>query len=175
MRKLVCFNPQQDKTHAYEVLEYFLRRLSSPQSHSRGQAIAGLKLILNLIPEDDDIVEIDGQDLDNGNWLLRKLPSVPHFRSVQLLVATALRGAVQVENNPELVREYIMYLSMHTPDQDLNELTSLANEISQLVVERNSIMTAILPHDDNKTPQARRTLRAFMLIYINYLNKVSSV
>lgn len=51
----------QDQQHAYEVLEYFLRRLSSQQSGSRVQAITGLKLILNSIPFEDDSMDIDGE------------------------------------------------------------------------------------------------------------------
>ena len=85
-----------------------------------------------------------------------------------------MRGACQVENNPNLVRAYITYLSIHTHDDDISELICLVNEISQLVVERNTIMAAILPHSDNNTVQARQTLNAFMSIYCNYLNKARS-
>lgn len=90
-------------------------------------------------------------------------------------MSKALRTACQVENNPELVHAYIAYLAVHTIDDDLNELTNLVNEISQLVVERNTIIGAILPQPDIDSPQARQTLYAFLSIYCNYLNKVKNV
>lgn len=163
-------NPSEDQQHAYEVLEYFLRRLSSQQTSSRIQAITGLKMVLDSIPLDEEQMDIDGR-CDNEVWLLRKLPSIPHFLAVRSLVSTALRGACQVENNPELVRVYILYLAVHTVEDELTELINLANEISQLVVERSTIVAAILPQLDNDNPQTRQTLHAFMDIFCNYLQK----
>jgi len=107
-------------------------------------------------------------------WLLRKLPSIPHFLSVRSLVSTALRGACQVENSPDLVHTYISYLAAHTVDDDLPDLTDLANEISQLVVERSTIIAAILPQPESDNHQARQTLHAFMAIFCNYLEKARS-
>jgi len=107
-------------------------------------------------------------------WLLRKLPSIPHFLSVRSLVSTALRGACQVENSPDLVHTYISYLAVHTVDDDLPDLTDLANEISQLVVERSTIIAAILPQPESDNHQARQTLHAFMAIFCNYLEKARS-
>jgi integrator complex subunit 1 len=107
-------------------------------------------------------------------WLLRKLPSIPHFHAVRSLVSKALRGACQVENNPDLVQAYISYLAAHTLDDDLPDLINLVNEISQLVVERNTIVAAILPQLDSDSAQGRQTLYAFLSIYCNYLNKVKT-
>ena len=163
-------DPNEDELHTYEVLEYFLRRLSSQQTGSRVQAITGLKMVLDSIPLDNEPMEVEGRS-DNEVWLLRKLPSIPNFDAVRSLVATALRGACQVENNPELVRVYILYLADHTREDVLPDLINLANEISQLVVERGTILAAILPQSDNDTPQSRQTLEAFMDIFCNYLQK----
>lgn len=52
-------DPNQDQQHAYEVLEYFLRRLSSQQSSSRLQAITGLKMVLDSIPLEEESMEMD--------------------------------------------------------------------------------------------------------------------
>lgn len=166
-------DPNQDQQHAYEVLEYFLRRLSSQQSSSRVQAITGLKMVLDSIPLEDESMDIDGEN-EKEMWLLRKLPSIPHFLSVRSLVSTALRGACQVENSPDLVHTYISYLAAHTIDDDLPDLTDLANEISQLVVERSTIIAAILPQSESDNRQAKQTLHAFMAIFCNYLEKARS-
>ncbi|OXU26086.1 hypothetical protein TSAR_012850 [Trichomalopsis sarcophagae] len=175
--QLLLTDPLQDSQHAYEVLEYFLRRLSSQSSASRLQAITGLKLVLNSIPTEDEPMEIDGENEQHNlsasseTWLLKKLPSIPHFHAVRSLVAKALRSACQVENNPDLVQAYIAYLATHTPEDDLPDLINLVNEISQLVVERNTIVAAILPQPDIDSLQAKQTLYAFLSIYCNYLNK----
>lgn len=55
-------DPDEDQQHAYEVLEYFLRRLSSQESGSRLQAITGLKLVLGSIPLEDDSMDADGDN-----------------------------------------------------------------------------------------------------------------
>lgn len=55
-------DPNQDQQHAYEVLEYFLRRLSSQQSSSRVQAITGLKMVLDSIPLEDESMDVDGEN-----------------------------------------------------------------------------------------------------------------
>ncbi|XP_012280876.1 integrator complex subunit 1 [Orussus abietinus] len=163
-------DPKQDQQHAYEVLEYFLRRLSSQQSGSRLQAITGLKMVLGSITAEEESMEVDGEN-DKEVWLLKKLPSIPHFLAVRSLVSTALRGACQVENCPDLVRAYISYLAVHTLEDELPDLIDLANEISQLVVERSTIIAAILPQSDNETQQSKQTLHAFMAIFCNYLEK----
>lgn len=90
-------------------------------------------------------------------------------------MSKALRSACQVENNPDLVQAYIAYLATHTLDDDLPDLINLVNEISQLVVERNTIVAAILPQPDIDSLQTKQTLYAFLSIYCNYLNKVNSI
>lgn len=169
LQKLLT-DPTQDQQHAYEVLEYFLRRLSSQQSASRTQAITGLETVLSSIPLEEESMEVEGES-EKEIWLLRKLPSIPYFLSVRSLVSTALRGACQVENCPDLVRAYISYLAAHTLDDDLADLVDLVNEISQLVVERSTIIAAILPQPDNENIQSKQTLHAFMAIFCNYLQK----
>lgn len=79
-----------------------------------------------------------------------------------------------MENSPELVHTYISYLAAHTVDDDLPDLTDLANEISQLVVERSTIIAAILPQSEGDNHQAKQTLHAFMAIFCNYLEKARS-
>lgn len=60
--QLLLTDPLQDSQHAYEVLEYFLRRLSSQSSTSRLQAITGLKLVLNSIPTEEEPMEVEGEN-----------------------------------------------------------------------------------------------------------------
>lgn len=55
-------DPNEDQQRAYEVLEYFLRRLSSQQSSNRLQAITGLRLILDSINVEDEAMDVDGEN-----------------------------------------------------------------------------------------------------------------
>lgn len=103
-------------------------------------------------------------------WLLRKLPSIPHFPAVRTLISSALRGACVVENNPDLIRAYIAYLSIHTRNDELVDLFYLAGEICQVVVERHHLVEAILPPNDTSF-RGKQTIHAFMAIFCNYLQK----
>lgn len=60
--QMLLTDPEQDRQHAYEVLEYFLRRLSSQQTGSRLQAITGLKMVLGSIPTEEESMDIDGEN-----------------------------------------------------------------------------------------------------------------
>jgi integrator complex subunit 1 len=80
-----------------------------------------------------------------------------------------LRGACQVENDPELVTAYLCFLSRHATG-DISEMTDLVLDMAQLIVERSTIMGAILPNIDQPNP----ALDAFVSIFYNYLTKVRS-
>lgn len=95
-----------------EVLEYFLRRLASPNKRSRANAIKGLQLLLKVFHKDDETMQMD--DADESGWLLHYLPMMPHFPAVRLIVIVQLRAACQVENNPELVMIYIQFIAANT-------------------------------------------------------------
>lgn len=60
--QLLLSDPLQDSQQACEVLEYFLRRLSSQSSSSRSQAISGLKLVLNTIAVDEEHMDVDNEN-----------------------------------------------------------------------------------------------------------------
>ncbi|KAF7987873.1 hypothetical protein HCN44_003736 [Aphidius gifuensis] len=116
LQKLLT-DPNEDQKHPFEVLEYFLRRLSSQQSGSHLQAITGLKLVLDLIQlvddtsgasssrkndnkndanndEDDDNNKDNklniNSNIESEMWLNKKLPSIPHFTTIKSLVSAAL-------------------------------------------------------------------------------------
>ncbi|XP_071443700.1 integrator complex subunit 1 [Hetaerina americana] len=170
----------QESHTACEVLEYFLRRLSSQQVSSRVQAIKGLKLVLNPVGHDDeepmevegetpnvstlapqrvppsvghlDDISLSGKGIAVGasrvaqhDWLLCRLPQLLHFPSLRPGVVTALRQACQVENDPTLVDAYVQFLAMNTDHEDLTEISDLVLDMAQLIVERSTIIGAILP------------------------------
>uniref|UniRef100_A0A1B6DA21 Uncharacterized protein n=1 Tax=Clastoptera arizonana TaxID=38151 RepID=A0A1B6DA21_9HEMI len=160
--QIVLTEPSQDISTACEVLEYFLRRLSSPRS--RTQAITGLKLVLSAASEEEQMETNDSTD--DAVWLLRQLPLLPHFPIARTQIITSLRMACQVENDPSLVTAYLCFLAQHL-SSDLNEMSEVVVDMAQLIVERSTIMAAILPAQSG----INVGLDALISIFYNYLNK----
>ncbi|KAL0272623.1 UNVERIFIED_CONTAM: hypothetical protein PYX00_005524 [Menopon gallinae] len=165
----VLTDPNQDPTAPCEVLEYLLRRLSSPHMNSRAQAIKGLKLVLSSVNAAKDSMDVDGQ-VEDSRWLLGQLPLLPHFDAVRPQLVLALRQACQVENDPMCISSYIAFLALHTADDDLPSLGLLVQDMAQLIVERSTIMAAIMPNGQPDDHRAN-TLRSLIVIFCTYLQK----
>ncbi|XP_063229314.1 integrator complex subunit 1 isoform X2 [Bacillus rossius redtenbacheri] len=162
----------QDPQAACEVLEYFLRRLGSPQVASRLQAIKGLRMILSSVVTEDEPMDVDSGEInDNTSWLLSRLPRLPHFPAARPQVVQALRQACQVENDPAMVSGYISFLALHAIDDPLPELFDLLLDMAQLIVERSSIVAAICPGPGNDFPGAVVIQHSLMLMFYCYLQK----
>lgn len=159
----ILSEPTQDPVIVCEVLDYFLRRLSSLRN--RAQAITGLKLVLSVNQEEETIESTETKE--DTAWLLKQLPSLPHFSVARPQIIAALRSACQVENDPNLITSYLCFLAQHM-SSDLNEMTELVVDMAQLIVERSTIMSAILPSQMTEPSVA---LDAFITIFYIYLNK----
>ena len=160
----VLLDPKLDPQAPCEILEYFLRRLSSTLMSSRTQAIKGLQLVLS---SDDEAMDIDGSDREHA-WLLRQLPRIPHFAVVRPQVVQALQQACQMENDPGLIAAYISFLALHTQDESLTQLTDLVVDMAQLIVERSTIMSALVPSNAEGDSD---TLDCLMQIFCSFLQK----
>ncbi|XP_025095936.1 integrator complex subunit 1-like isoform X2 [Pomacea canaliculata] len=162
----------------FDVFGYFLQRLASNQASARQQAIKGLSMLMR--PPVSDKQESDcetAMDIDeekpskqNHDWLLKHLPSLPVFHHIKPHMCNAIRQACQVEMDPSLVSSYIIFLSKHALVEFLDDL---ALDISQLIVERTSVMNHILP-DSSTEPGSEQyqTLEAFLQLYHYYTMKV---
>jgi len=154
-----------------EVMEYFLKRLSSPQAHQRLLAMKGLAMILEP-PEpsrkkdegdEDEEEEMEVDDagimtttttlmnkmtfleplMKNHGWLLKNLPTLPLFHAVLPQVCKALRKACQIETDPRAISAYLIFVGEHAyRDQDMNDLVL---DLSQFLVERSTLVTHVLP------------------------------
>lgn len=102
---------EQDYQTSCEVLEYFLRRLSSPSKQGRINAINALQLLLKVFHKEDEDIQMHQ---DESSWLLQYLPLMPHFPAVRLIVIVQLRSACQIENNADLVMIYIQFIAANT-------------------------------------------------------------
>lgn len=170
---LVDETSDEQQQSSCEVLEYFLRRLSSTSKHSRQLAIIGLRLLLRIFQSKDDDIIMEEQESD---WLLRYLPMMPYFMTVRLVVIVLLRAACQIENNPDLVMIYIQFIAAHTQIDQVPEMLEHVMDMSQLIVERSTVFASIIPvwtADGEVSDECRlQTLNCLFVMYNNYLIKL---
>lgn len=179
-----------DHQASIEVLEYFLRRLASTSKQSRINAIKGLQLLLKVFNKDDDTIDLDYAESD---WLLRYLPMMPHFLAVRLIIIVQLRAACQIENDPDLVMIYIQFIAANTLDDPVPgecrwaiyfefhlflitspifaDMLEHVMDMSQLIVERNTLFSCIIPTLQNDESRLQ-TLNCLFVMYNNYLIKL---
>lgn len=168
-----------DKQTTCEVLDYFLRRLSSSQVASRVLAIKGLSLVLTegglKDGEDrDHLMEEDSRDaelLPSYQWLLQDLPKLPLFDSVRGLTASALQQAIHVETDPQTISAYLIYLSQHAPIEEQSLHNDLALDVARLIVERSTIMNCLFSKHSCR-PESDAVLSALISIFSNYIRRM---
>ena len=94
-----------------------------------------------------------GTRIDTSNeWLLQKLPGLPCFADFYPQLSHQLRSACIVESDPAAVSLYIQFLAHYTPE-GLHDLADLCLDMSATVVERSTLLTAIMPGSMCKTNQ----------------------
>lgn len=190
---------QLTKQTSCEVLEYFLRRLSSPSNTNRISAIKALHLLLNIFQDGEKDISME-QDQDN-DWLIQCLCAMPHFEDVRMNVIVQLRAACQIENDPGLIMTYIQFIAENTANDPvtgelleilrlivgihiiitystnhyfyLAEMLEHVMDLSQLIVERSTLFSCIVPASEMEPDENRsRTLDFLFLMFNNYLVKL---
>lgn len=178
--QMLVHSPSSDTGTTFEVLDYFFKRLSSNQASSRGLAIKGLSLVMStshMAPADVDSIKIEEPEeqflrlLPQHKWLLVYLPSLPLFDSLRSQACFAIRKACRVETDPSLVSAYVIFLDRHVKDANLQNMDDLALEVTQLIVERTTVMNHIVPPHGHRPELADRTLTAVLSLYTKYLRK----
>uniref|UniRef100_UPI00398F2E8F integrator complex subunit 1 n=1 Tax=Pristiophorus japonicus TaxID=55135 RepID=UPI00398F2E8F len=170
-----------DEQTTCEVLDYFLRRLSSPQVASRVLAMKGLSLVLTDsensqrdVEERDQMMEedsSDGEPLPGYQWLLRDLPKLPLFTSVCNMTSLALQQAIHVETDPQTISAYVIYLSQHAPVEEQSQHNDLALDVARLIVERSTIMTHLFAKHAYRT-ECESVLVALIAIFSRYVKRM---
>ncbi|KAK7940544.1 hypothetical protein WMY93_003870 [Mugilogobius chulae] len=141
----LLLGPKADEQTTCEVLDYFLRRLSSSQVASRVLAMKGLSLVLSEGAlkdgeERDQPMEEDSTDaelLPSYQWLLQDLPKLPLFDTVRAMTSTALQQAIHMETDPQTISAYLIYLSQHAPIEEQAAHNDLALDVARLIVEQD--------------------------------------
>ncbi|KAL1278477.1 hypothetical protein QQF64_025150 [Cirrhinus molitorella] len=175
----LLLGPKADEQTTCEVLDYFLRRLSSSQVASRVLAIKGLSLVLTEGAlkdgeERDHLMEEDSRDaelLPGYQWLLQDLPKLPLFDSVRGLTSSALQQAIHVETDPQTISAYLIYLSQHAPVEEQSHHNDLALDVARLIVERTTIMNCLFSKHSCR-PESDAVLSALISIFSTYIRRM---
>ncbi|XP_018599754.2 integrator complex subunit 1 isoform X3 [Scleropages formosus] len=175
----LLLGPKADEQTTCEVLDYFLRRLSSSQVASRVLAMKGLALVLTEGgPRDgeerEQPMEEDSRDaelLPNYQWLLADLPKLPLFQSVRAMTASALQQAIHMETDPQTISAYLIYLSQHSPVEDQALHNDLALDVARLIVERSTIMNSLFCKHSCR-PESDAVLSALLSIFSTYIRRM---
>ncbi|GAB0098046.1 Integrator complex subunit 1 [Sergentomyia squamirostris] len=157
-----------------EVLEYFLRRLSSTTKQSREMSIKGLKLLLKVF--DDHELPLYAPKDPDSDWLLNHLPQIPNFLHARQSIIVFLRAACQVENNPQLIMLYIQFIATHTLDDSVTEMIENLVDMAQLIVERSTLLTYITPNHADQLDGVRiQTLSCLFIMFTNYFKHLKAL
>ncbi|XP_037545218.1 integrator complex subunit 1 [Nematolebias whitei] len=175
----LLLGPTADEQTTCEVLDYFLRRLSSSQVASRVLAMKGLSLVLSEGglkdgEERDQPMEEDSADaelLPGYQWLLQDLPKLPLFDSVRGMTSTALQQAIHMETDPQTISAYLIYLSQHAPVEEQAAHNDLVLDIARLIVERSTIMNSLFSKHSSR-PECDAVLSAFLTIFSTYIKRM---
>ncbi|XP_062264051.1 integrator complex subunit 1 isoform X1 [Platichthys flesus] len=175
----LLLGPKADEQTTCEVLDYFLRRLSSSQVASRVLAMKGLSLVLTEGglkdgDEREQPMEEDSADaelLPGYQWLLQDLPKLPLFDSVRGMTSTALQQAIHMETDPQTISAYLIYLSQHAPVEEQASHNDLALDVARLIVERSTIMNSMFAKHSTR-PESNAVLSAFLTIFSAYIRRM---
>ena len=131
--------------------------------------------MLSPIDEDDEVQVVNSEtDVSaNSEWLLKRLPRLPCFANYYPQISNALRFACQVENDPLVVSIYFQFLAHYAPESG-SDLADLCLDISSIIVERSTLLPAILPGSLCKTPGqvASETYNALLRLFCYFMSRV---
>lgn len=90
-----------------------------------------------------------------------------------------MRQACQVENDPHLITAYLTFLADRINDVDKvdsltnEQLSDMVLDMAQLIVERSTVMTAVLPVSTDTVTVFNIALHSLVNIFYTFLRRVS--
>lgn len=172
LQKMLHSVNESDFQGSYEVLEYFLRRLSSTSRIGRQSAIKAFKLLLKNF---DDSKDMEDSDCDlESDWLLKYMTAIPSFPLICDKIVVQLRTACQVETSQDLIMMYIQFIMTNTFNDPVDQMLDHVTCWSLLIVERSSVFESILPKsktDPNYTKKFQ-TLEYLFIMFNNFIIKM---
>ncbi|XP_060805027.1 integrator complex subunit 1 [Amyelois transitella] len=160
---------------ARAVLHYYLQRLAHAHAATRAAANRGLKLVLTQ--SGDEATEMDyNADVSPGEWL-ELVWHLRHWPAVRSEVVARVRAACLVECVPGHVADYLQFLAKHVASTPQHDHTDLALDLSQVLMERTTVIGSVLPPAELRdppppaAPRPHRTLHALTLILYTHLRQ----
>lgn len=89
-----------------------------------------------------------------------------------------MRQACQVENDPHLITAYLTFLAERTSDVEKvdsltnEQLTDMVLDMAQLIVERSTVMAAVLPVSTDTVTVFNIALNSLVNIFYTFLCRV---
>ncbi|KAJ8037540.1 Integrator complex subunit 1 [Holothuria leucospilota] len=171
----ILYNPDGKAETTCEILEYFLKKLVLVQPGLRARSLEVLAMVISRPASDDETPLKDPNApshlLESHSWLLRNVPTLPNFVAAKSLIGVSLRKAMQVETDPATVSAYAAYLAHHI---NPTELSDLVQDLAQLIVERLTLLTFLLPRCGYKSPVTDCNLSNMLDIFCSYFQRATS-
>ncbi|XP_071813401.1 integrator complex subunit 1-like [Apostichopus japonicus] len=171
----ILYNTEGKPETTCEVLAYFLKKLVLLHAGQRSRSLEVLAMVISRPSEEnrgkDEEPNVPSHILESHSWLLRDLPSLPNYDAAKKLVVDSLRKAMLVETDPSTVSAYIAYLAYHFGP---TELSDLVQDLAQLVVERLTLLTFLLPKNGVSGPLTDCNLFNMLHIFSCYLQRATS-
>ncbi|PIK40136.1 Integrator complex subunit 1 [Apostichopus japonicus] len=171
----ILYNTEGKPETTCEVLAYFLKKLVLLHAGQRSRSLEVLAMVISRPSEEnrgtDEEPNVPSHVLESHSWLLRDLPSLPNYDAAKKLVVDSLRKAMLVETDPSTVSAYIAYLAYHFGP---TELSDLVQDLAQLVVERLTLLTFLLPKNGVSVPLMDCNLFNMLHIFSCYLQRATS-
>ncbi|EFX66368.1 hypothetical protein DAPPUDRAFT_332240 [Daphnia pulex] len=169
------FGKGKERRHKHQQLVQHLRLLLIDPNQLPEACREALSVVLAV--KDDDITMSDGAcsegigDDSQFSWLVHQLPTIPHLVAVRPAWIAALRAAFLIETQPLAVAAYLRFLSTCALEEPIQDQADLSLDLAQVIVERSSLIAALLPAPSNKTLQAAKTLECLLQLFWHYLHK----
>ncbi|XP_075983075.1 integrator complex subunit 1 [Anticarsia gemmatalis] len=165
---------------ARAVLHYYMQRLAHTHAPTRASANRGLKLVLSKAS--DDTGEMDyNTEVSPDEWL-GLLWSLQHWECVREDVVVRVRAACLVECVPRHLAAYIDFLAQYVRATPLEDHTDLALDLSQVLMERSTVMNSVLGSGERVEQELgdlqraqHKALHALTFILYTHLQKARAV
>nr|CAB3256291.1 integrator complex subunit 1 [Phallusia mammillata] len=144
---------QDNYDESVQVIQYFLKRLYSPQIVTREKSRIALSMILSNIG-DEQPMEMEKSDNEiSYKWLLHDLVQLPQYATMlRLVTVDAIRNAVLIAAEPLAVAAYVTFLANDLQfeatggdrEQMLELSTGAARMASHLLIDRRIVVQSTM-------------------------------
>uniref|UniRef100_H2XNV6 Uncharacterized protein n=1 Tax=Ciona intestinalis TaxID=7719 RepID=H2XNV6_CIOIN len=153
-----------------QVVQYFLKRLSSPQKLTRSRSRYALSLVLSEINEGKEGLNSREKSENNFSWLLNDLPQLPHYMTViRSHAIDAVRNAALVESFPSCIAAYVAYLCHDLTQYASDDVEEMLRCCRRTVVESALKLTRHQVSPSSSESTASSLMSALLQIFLTHV------